>query len=96
MNELEKDSEFKKDFYGQLATLLYQQLPLPDTTETNYNTKGYDSYVEVIASAVSSIGSALGGLANKKALDALARGAQCIYFTIPSTEINIDELLKVG
>jgi methylmalonyl-CoA mutase len=33
-------------------------------------------------------------MANKKALDALTRGAECIYFTIPTIEINIDELLK--
>lgn len=33
-------------------------------------------------------------IANKKALDALVRGAESIYFTIPSEEINIHELLK--
>lgn len=32
-------------------------------------------------------------MGNKKALDAITRGAECIYFTIPSTEINIHELL---
>ena len=33
-------------------------------------------------------------IANKKALDAISRGAESIYFTIPSTEINIPELLN--
>ncbi|MBC8770158.1 methylmalonyl-CoA mutase subunit beta [Arenibacter sp. BSSL-BM3] len=33
-------------------------------------------------------------LANKKALDAIARGAESIQFTIPSEEIKIHELLK--
>ena len=33
-------------------------------------------------------------MANKKALDAITRGAECIYLTIPSTEINIHELLN--
>ncbi|WP_348647824.1 methylmalonyl-CoA mutase subunit beta [Arenibacter sp. F20364] len=33
-------------------------------------------------------------MANKKALDAIARGAESIYFTIPSEEINIHELLN--
>ena len=58
-----------EDFYRQLAVLLYEKLPPPDTTENHYNANDYDSYVEVIASAVSSIGNALGGMANKKALE---------------------------
>jgi len=33
-------------------------------------------------------------MANKKALDVLNRGAECIYFTIPNVEINIGGLLK--
>jgi methylmalonyl-CoA mutase len=33
-------------------------------------------------------------MANKKASDAIIRGAECIYFTIPSTELNIHELLN--
>ncbi|MDL5511351.1 methylmalonyl-CoA mutase subunit beta [Arenibacter sp. M-2] len=33
-------------------------------------------------------------LANKKALDAITRGAECICFTIPSSEINIHQLLN--
>lgn len=33
-------------------------------------------------------------MANKKALDAISRGAECIYFTIPSSEMDIHGLLK--
>ncbi len=33
-------------------------------------------------------------MANKKALDAISRGAECIYFTIPSSGIDIHELLN--
>lgn len=33
-------------------------------------------------------------MANKKALDAIKRGAECICFTLPSTEINIHQLLQ--